>query len=117
MPQPASPADPLRLYPSKWSGPILLVCRKCEKKRKKSGTPLKIKKSLKQRARQDHNRHPIQVIATGCMDLCPKGGITVCPPFQLIQSHPGLVILRTQQDLATLYEQCRDLRPVQEPSR
>jgi hypothetical protein len=105
-------AHSLRLYPSKWSGPILLVCRKCEKKLKEADAPhrLKIKKSLKRLARQDADPHPIQVIATGCMDLCPKDAVTVCPLFQLNQAKPGLIILRTQEDVATLYKQCKDPR-------
>jgi hypothetical protein len=106
MSKQASPStDSLRLYPSRFTGPVLLVCRKCEKKLKKSGTPLKVKKSLKNLARRDADPNPIQTISTGCMDLCPKGAVTVCPPLQLTQTAPRLMILRTQQQIATLYEQ------------
>jgi predicted metal-binding protein len=107
MSKPATSLEnPFRLYPSKWNGPVLLICRKCEKKLKKSGAPLKVKKSLKRLARQDPNPHLIQVVPIGCMDLCPKGSVTVCPSHQLTQARPGLIILRTQEDIATLYEQC-----------
>jgi hypothetical protein len=105
--QPAPPATSLRIYPSRFTGPVLLVCRKCEKKLKKSGIPLKVKKSLKQLARQDANPHPIQIIYTGCMDLCPKGAATACPPSQLTHTSPNLVTLRTQHYIANLYKQCQ----------
>jgi hypothetical protein len=102
--QPPSVETVFRLYPSRRSGPILLVCRKCEKKLKKSGhkPALKIGKSLKRLDRKEANPKPIQVISTGCMDLCPKDAVSLCLPAL----HPlGLIIVRTKQEIAALHRQ------------
>ena len=98
-----------RMYPARWEGPSILVCRKCEKKLKGSDDrPFgKLKKELKQLAKKDSVPHAVHVIATSCMKLCPKGGVAVCPPAQLAALHPMLTILWTAQDVAQLYEECR----------
>jgi len=44
---------------------------------------------------------PLHLIQTPCMDLCPKGGVTVC----LVQRNPlQLSVLRSEEDLARLVE-------------
>ena len=95
------PAPP-RLYRSRYAGPILLVCRKCEKKLKPQP---KLKKSLKRLQKGDPN--PLQVLSVSCMKLCPKDAVAVCPPAQLTQYPPQLQIIRTTADLVQLLADSR----------
>jgi predicted metal-binding protein len=102
------PDTTLRLYPARWKGQVLLACRTCQKKLKRSKSPAaKLKKSLGKLARKDPFPTRFHVIPVSCMKLCPGGGVAVCTRDQLQQSPPALAILRTKEDIGTLYEQCR----------
>src|ERR1700742_3353843 len=107
MPRRSTPQPPLRTFPAHWKGAPILVCGKCERKRKCSGHPLKLKKSLKTLAKNDSTPHPIHVIRVPCMDLCPKGAVTICTPLQLSQTPPTLTIIRTAADITRFYQQCK----------
>lgn len=104
----AASQDTLRSYRGPWKGQLLLVCRKCEKKlkgKKKPGGLAKLKKALKERALQDGSGIRFHVIGVSCLDVCPKGGVTVCTQKQLGQGQ--FCILNTDADISTLIEQCK----------
>jgi len=88
-------------YPPTWSGEVLLACRKCQKKLKgeRGMRPLAKLKSTVKGWNKAHPGEPLHLIQTPCMDLCPKGGVTVC----LAQRDPiELSVLRSEEDLGRL---------------
>jgi predicted metal-binding protein len=96
----------LRSYRGPWKGQLVLVCRKCQKKIKHSGTKnklAKLSKALKKRVRQESGAE-IDTVGVSCLGMCPKGGITVCTG-PLLARHECL-ILRSQDDVNALIEQC-----------
>jgi hypothetical protein len=96
----------LRSYRGPWKGQLVLVCRKCQKKMKHSGTKnklAKLSKVLKKRARRQESGAEIDTVGVSCLGMCPKGGITVCTG-QLLARHECL-ILRSQDDVDVLIEQ------------
>ena len=91
----------LKSYPPTWKGDLLLACRKCQKKLK--GEPgvralVKLKRTIQRRS-QDHLGTGLHVIQVPCMDLCPKGGVTVCWPA----TPARLAVLRQERDIEKLY--------------
>ena len=87
-----------KTYPPTWHGDLLLACRKCQKKLKhESGKQslAKLKKTLRRMNRAAAGR-PLHVINVPCMDLCPKGGVTVCAASHTPHQ---LSILYSEQDL------------------
>jgi len=95
-------ADDLKTYSAPWEGHLVLACRKCQKKLK--GDPdlrslSKLKKTVK-RANREHSDKSVHIVNTPCMDLCPKGGVTVCDPRQ---DSDRLFILRSEEDIERLY--------------
>ena len=92
----------LKSYPAPWQGSLVLACRKCQKKLKKHGdlkALASLKKTIKRRARHQPETL-LHVLNVPCMDLCPKDAVTICVPAQ---SGDRLRILRSEEDLATLY--------------
>jgi hypothetical protein len=96
----------VRTYGAPWKGQLLLVCRKCQKKLKHGGkkqSVSKLSKALKKRARDDENAPKLHVIEVSCLNLCPKGGVTVCTQRQLADGECSIV--RSRADVDALYEQ------------
>ncbi len=95
-------ADGLKSYPVTWKGEVLLACRKCQKKlkgQKGLRALAKLKKTI-QRLNKEHPERALHVIGVPCMDLCPKGAVTICFPA----SRPvRLQLLRTEDEIAHLY--------------
>jgi predicted metal-binding protein len=101
---------PLRSYPARWKGPVLLACRKCQKKlgHHDGSAPLrKLKKSLKAIAKDNGDRQPIHVISVPCLKLCPKGAVTVCTQQELTRTPTQLTLIRSKEDLVQLHLQLR----------
>jgi hypothetical protein len=99
-------ANCLKSYPPTWEGDLLLACRKCQKKLK--GEPgmralARLKKTIKR-----HNKlHPVvalHLISVPCMDLCPKGAVTICLPAS---QSAMLSIIRKEEDIDELYRRAR----------
>ena len=69
----ASPRAPVRAA-ADWDE-LLLICRKCQKKQPGDALPLRkwLKRELKAR---DLGRR-VRIIDCGCLDLCPKRGVTM----------------------------------------
>jgi hypothetical protein len=90
----------IRSYRAPWKGQLLLICRKCQRKLKHSGKKkglAKLGKTLKKDGPQLH------VIEVSCLQLCPKGGVTVCTQQQLARGECSIV--RTGADVDSLLEQ------------
>jgi hypothetical protein len=96
----------IRSFRAPWKGQLLLACRKCQKKLKHSGKKnelSKLNKALKKRAKHYEDAPTLHVIEVSCLNLCPKGGITVCTQRQLGQGECSVV--RSATDLDALYQQ------------
>jgi hypothetical protein len=87
--------DELRSYRAPWKGQLVLVCRKCQRKLKKSSGIAKVAKGLKKQ--EGPKLHIIQV---PCLKMCPKGGVTVCTQGQLARGECSIV--RSKEDLEAL---------------
>jgi|KBSSwiStaDraftv2_1062776.scaffolds.fasta_scaffold58092_3 predicted metal-binding protein len=91
----------LKTYPASWEGRLILACRKCQKKLKRDPDQrslARLKKTVK-RYNKEHPARQLHVINVPCMDLCPKGGVTVCCPTH----DPSLLsIMRRDEDLRLL---------------
>lgn len=101
----SNPASPLRTYNSRYRSGVLLVCRKCERKLKRSGEhehTANLKKSLRKLAKRAGTEVPY-VIPISCLKLCPKGAVTVCTQRDLASLPPSLTLIRTRTDVATLF--------------
>jgi predicted metal-binding protein len=97
----------LRSYRGPWKGQLVLVCRKCQKKIKHSGAKnklAKLSKELKKRARRQQSGTEIDTVGISCLGMCPKGGVTVCTGQLLARNE--CLILRSQDDVEALIEQC-----------
>jgi predicted metal-binding protein len=105
----------VRTYPAPWKGQLVMVCRKCQNKLKHGGKKnglAKLRKALKQRARQDEDSLRLHVVDVSCLKMCPKGGVTVCTQQQLEDEQCS--IMRTNADVDALLLQCREVSARQE---
>jgi predicted metal-binding protein len=95
----------LRTYRAPWKGQIVLVCRKCQKKLHggKKNKIAKLGKVLKKQARHEEDAPRLRVIQVSCLNVCPKGGVTVCTQAQLARNE--CCIVRTPADLDALVRQ------------
>ncbi len=91
----------VRSYPAPWKGQLVLVCRECQKRLKHGPEHkglAKLNKMLKKRAHEDGLG--LHVVDVSCLKLCPKGGVTVCTPWQLERNECSIV--RSRADLDSL---------------
>ncbi len=98
----------LRNYRAPWKGQLLLACRKCQKKlrhRGKKNGPAQLNKALKKRARLDEAGLSLRVIGVPCLNLCPKGGVTVCTQQQIANNECSIV--RSRADVDALFALCK----------
>jgi predicted metal-binding protein len=87
-----------KTYNVPWNGQLFLACRKCQRKLKgdaELGQLAKLKKTIKRR-NKEHPEQVLHVLNVPCMDLCPKGGVTVCNPVKIPNR---LSILRSEEDI------------------
>ncbi len=90
----------VRSYRAPWKGQLVLVCRKCQRKLKKSSGIAKVAKGLKKRSRLEGDGSRLHVIQVPCLKMCPKGGVTVCTQSQLARGECSIV--RSKEDLEAL---------------
>ncbi len=99
-------ANHQKSYAAPWVGQLVLACRKCQKKLKhdnRAGALAKLKKAAKKYNRENPEER-VHLVNVQCMDLCPKGGVTVCVPAR----NPGrLSILSSDKQIADLYTPSR----------
>jgi len=94
-------ATALKSYPVSWEGELVLACRKCQKKLKRDGDLrdlAKLKKTVKS-LNKEHPERTLHVINVPCLDLCPKGGVTVCCPAR---DSSRLSVVRSSTELQLL---------------
>jgi predicted metal-binding protein len=93
-------SEEIRSYRAPWKGQLVLVCRKCQRKLKKSSGIAKLAKGLKKSARHSVDGPRLHVIQVPCLKMCPKGGVTVCTQDQLARGECSIV--RTREDVEAL---------------
>jgi hypothetical protein len=79
-------APPLRSYVAPWKGEIVLVCKRCQKRLRKSHRPppfKRVKKWLRAKLREDTPETKFHIIEIPCQKICPKNGIVICGGSQL----------------------------------
>jgi hypothetical protein len=93
--------DTSKSYGVPWDGELVLACRKCQKKLKGDAELAglaKLKKAFK-RYNKAHPDLPLALLNVPCLDLCPKGGVTVCVAGE---KPPRLRILRRVGEIEEL---------------
>ena len=95
-------ANSIKCYPPTWEGELLLACRNCQKKLKGEpgmGVLAKLKKTIK-RCNKEHPDSVLHIISVPCMELCPKGAVTIC----LAGTRPTMLsVLRNVGEIDELY--------------
>lgn len=76
--------------PPRWEAAVL-VCSECKKRTGSANAPKKLSKWLRSRMKRDRRRD-LRVLRTGCLDVCPKQGVTVS-----ITGHETFVVENTDQ--------------------
>jgi predicted metal-binding protein len=98
--------EALRTCKAPWKGTLVLACRKCQKKLKGDGEKNNLAKIGKKMAKMAHREGlELQVVGVPCLNLCPKGGVTVCTAGQAARNQCSIV--RSKRDLRELVEQCK----------
>jgi len=94
-----------------WQSEVVFVCKKCMKKQRKGvddeGTSLR--KWLRRALKREGLGKSVRVIETGCLDLCPKQGITLLRGRDLADSAKPLRVLRKGDDPEILLDWLADL--------
>ena len=67
---------------------IVFVCSKCMKKQDRKELRGELRSTLKKEGRKD-----IRVVACGCLDVCPKHGVTIARSSELHHDPPRLHVL------------------------
>lgn len=91
----------LKAYAPPWKGRLLLACRKCQKKLKKSDdlrALANLKKTVKGRSK-NHPEARLHVLNVPCMDMCPKNAVAVCLPSR---DADHLFLLHSEDELDRL---------------
>jgi predicted metal-binding protein len=89
-----------KCYQVPWEGQLVLACKKCQKKLKHDeglARLSKLKKAVKG-YNETHVDKQLHVISVPCMDLCPKGGVSV-----FTTANQCLSIVRNQEDIGGLW--------------
>jgi hypothetical protein len=101
------PSMNLKTYPTPWEGNLILACRRCQKRlRKSEHAPAfaKLKKWLKTRARRDGlKKNALHVVEIPCQKICPKGGVVVLGQSQLASRPAGFSIIRSEAQMESFY--------------
>ncbi len=98
----------LRSYELPLKGQLLLACGKCQRKLKHGDDPAglsSLKKLLKRASKAEVDGMRLHVLKVPCLKMCPKGGVTVCTAAQVARHE--CAILRSAEDAADLYAQCK----------
>ncbi len=99
----------LRSYLLPKRGTLLLTCGKCQRRLKHDGDPhniVPLKKTLKQMRRQSQADIRLNVLKVPCLRLCPRDGITICTPAQVVRGECSIV--RSPDDLRLIIDACAE---------
>jgi Fe-S-cluster-containing hydrogenase component 2 len=81
----------MKSHPAPWSGEVLLACKRCQKKlRKSKASPefARMRKWIKDRLRHEPwsaQKPGLHVIEIPCQKICPRNGIVVLRQSQLTE--------------------------------
>jgi hypothetical protein len=76
---------------------LVLICSKCMKRQDRKELRRELRKQL-----EDEGRKNIRVVACGCLDLCPRHGVTVARSSELAARLPALHVLDNGDDVGAL---------------
>lgn len=101
----------MKNYDALWDGPLILACRRCQKRLRKSGHPpafAKLRKWLKSRLRKDdRQKNALHVIEIPCQKICPKGGVVCMSQSQLASRPAGFCIIHSESQMESF---CRNAK-------
>jgi hypothetical protein len=72
---------------ARWKEAVFL-CSKCMKRQDRKELRRQLRSTLKSEGRKD-----IRVVACGCLDVCPKHGVTIARSSELREQPPRLHVL------------------------
>jgi hypothetical protein len=94
-------------HPPPWDTNLILACRRCQKRLRKTEHPprfAKLKKWLKSRARREGlKKSPLHLIEIPCQKICPKAGLVLLTQSQLATHPTTFFIIQTKEQMETLY--------------
>ncbi len=94
-------------YPTPWDTNLILACRRCQKRLRKTDNPpafAKLKKWLKARARHEGaKKNPLHLIEIPCQKICPKAGVVVFSQPQLATHPASFSIIRNEAQMESFY--------------
>jgi len=76
---------------------LILICSKCMKRQDRKDLRSELRSQLKDAGRKD-----LRVVACGCLDVCPRHGVTVARSNELGARLPALHVLDNGDDVAAL---------------
>lgn len=89
----------LRIVRPPWSS-IVFVCSKCTKRQDRGSFRRDLKRALK-----EHGNKNVRVVASTCLDVCPRHAITLAIAHDLGAVHPHLRVVDRQADIAALAQE------------
>ena len=81
-----------------WSE-LVFVCSKCMKRQDREDLRGELKRALKQAGHRE-----LRVVACGCLDLCPKDGVTVARGRDLAMQPPALRVIGERDRVEEIVE-------------
>lgn len=79
--------------PSPWRD-LIFVCTKCMRRQDREDLRDDLRQALKKRGCRE-----LRVVATGCLDLCPKDGVTLALGHELGLQPPRLRVIGNDADI------------------
>ncbi len=95
----------MRREPAPWRD-LVLVCGKCMKKHDRESLRGELKRALK-----DSGAKHVRVVATGCLDLCPKDGVALTTLAGLSSQPPWLWVMGADEPAAPAAVKLLELAP------
>lgn len=98
----------MKSYEAPWKGEVLLACKRCQKRlRKSKASPdfARLRKWIKWRQRRDPNSgvKPLHVIEIPCQKICPKKGIVILLQPHLAAQPARFSIICSEEQMRALY--------------
>jgi hypothetical protein len=106
------PRRSLQCAKASWQHEVVFVCKKCMKKQRKGvdGEGTSLRKWLRRALKREGLEKRVRVVETGCLDLCPKHGVTLMRGRELADSTKPLRVLRLGDDPQILLDWLADPR-------
>jgi ABC-type arginine transport system ATPase subunit len=91
-----------RSYPAPWKGEIILACKRCQKRLRKSRPSARfarLRKWVHAKVRKDKLSAPVHLVEIPCQKICPKNGIVVCNRAQLSEQPARFSIISSGRQM------------------